>query len=149
MSLSEKQKRIIRQIGIYRYADEERNGKAYYINSERREVEFVIPQFSEILQMMFEQIKERGFNQIKRCSPSRANCIIRVYQELHHEYEWGLCFNVYGAECYTKMTGWWITEFADEPYFLKFDKHCIRQNLMPDETIFFDTEFMDCYVEIS
>lgn len=87
MSLTKQQKYAIRKIRIFAYSDTERDGKAYY-TVHGKEEEFVIPQFGEILKIMFDNIKKAGFTEIERCSPTEANCIIRVYQDLHHEYDW-------------------------------------------------------------
>lgn len=148
MNLTEEQKYALQKIGIYKWTDIEHDGKAYYTDRDG-EKEFIIPQFGEILQMMFERIKNAGFTEIKRCAPSEANCIIRVFQELHHKYDWEMCFNVYGAECYTKLNELWVTSNGMKSYTLQFDEHRIRQILLPDESVYFDTDFLDCYVQIS
>ena len=149
MNLTKKQKIALQEIGLYKYALIEHDGKAYYTDKDG-EKEFIIPQFGEILQTMFESIKEAGFTDIKRCVPSEANCIIRVFQELHHQYDFGMCFNAYGAECYTKLNGVWVTNSGTvSGYDLKFDQHRIRHILQPDESVYLDTDFLDCYVQIS
>lgn len=148
MSLTRQQKYALRQIHIHAYSERERDGKAYcsYPNEEE---EFVIPQFGDILRMMFENIKKSGFTSIQRCSPLEANCIIRVYQDLHHEYEWGLVFNIYGAICYTKTGGIWETSDDFDTYRIEHDKYQFRMQLLPDEGLRVNADFVDCYVKIN
>lgn len=149
MKLTDQHKHIIRQIKMYAYSDTERDGKAYYKNN-GEEKEFIIPQFGEILRIMFEGIREHGFTEITRCSPSEANCIIRVFQKLHHKYEWGLCFNIYGADCYTEINGIWKTSDGISDYILEYDRCRFQMHLLPDEVLRVnDADFVDCYVKIS
>ena len=58
---------------------------------------------------MYEQIRKTGITKIKKCSPSEANCIIRVYQSLKAETDHELFSNIYGAICYTKFKNVWET----------------------------------------
>ena len=148
MSLTNQQKHVIRKIRMYAYSDIEREGKAYYADH-GKEKEFIIPQFGEILKKMFDNIKKAGFTEIERCSPSKANCIIRIYQDLHHEYEWGLCFNIYGANCYTNINGIWETSDGIDNYPIEYDRHQFRMILMPDESLRVNADFVDCYVKIA
>lgn len=148
MYLSKEQKCTLQKIGIYQYAYKERDGKAYFLTADG-EKEFIIPQFSEILQTMFEKIKNAGFTEIKRCKPSEANCIIRVFQKLHYSYDYEMCFNVYGAGCFTRMKEKWITHTGMNAYTLRYDQYIIRHILFQDESVYFDTDFLDCYVQIS
>ena len=148
MSLTEQQKELVRQIRIYAYSDTERDGKAYY-KCNGKEKEFIIPQFGDILKIMFENIKKVGFSEIERCSPSEANCIIRVYQDLHQEYEWGMCFNIYGANCYTETNKIWQTSDGVDNYRLDYGKYQFRLILGQDETLRVNADFVDCYVKIS
>ena len=61
-----------------------------------------------------------------------------------------MCFNAYGAECYTKMNELWVTNSGTvSGYDLKFDQHRIRHILQPDESVYLYTDFLDCYVQIS
>ena len=98
---------------------------------------------------MFDNIKKAGFTEIERCSPSEANCIIRIYQDLHHEYEWGLCFNINGANCYTNINGIWETSDGIDNYPIEYDRHQFRMILMPDESLRVNADFVDCYVKIA
>lgn len=148
MSLTEQQKHTIRQIRMYAQSDTERNGKAY-CRDHKKEKEFIIPQFGEILKIMFENIKKAGFTEIERCSPSEANCIIRVYQDLHHKYHWGMCFNIYGAYCYTNVNGIWKTSDGIDDYQFEYDRCLFRVILLQDESLLVDADFVDCYVKIS
>ena len=148
MSLTKQQKYAIRKIRIFAYSDTERDGKAYY-TVHGKEEEFVIPQFGEILKIMFDNIKKAGFTEIERCSPTEANCIIRVYQDLHHQYDWGLCYNIYGANCYTKINGVWESSDGIDDYPIEYDRHQFRMMLLPDESLRVDANFVDYYVKIS
>lgn len=147
MSLTNQQKYVIRRISICEYSDKERDGKAYY-NDAGTEKEFIIPQFGEILKRMFDNIKKAGFTKIERCSPCKANCIIRVYQVIHHEYARGLCFNIYGAECYTKINGIWKTSDDIDNYPIEYGRHQFEMFLLPDEILHVNADFVDCYVKI-
>lgn len=148
MSLTRQQERAIQQIRIFACSDTERDGKAF-CKEHGVEREFIIPQFGEILKVMFDNIKKVGIAEIKRCSPSVANCIIRVYQDLHHEYDWGMCFNIYGANCYTKMGGTWETSDGIDYYPIEYGRHQFRYILLPDESLRVNADFVDCYVKIS
>lgn len=148
MSLTKQQKYAIRKIRTFAYSDTERDGKAY-CTVHGKEEEFVIPQFGEILKIMFDNIKKAGFTEIERCSPTEANCIIRVYQDLHHEYDWGLCYNIYGASCYTKTNGIWKSSDGIDDYPIEYDRHQFRMILLPDESLRVDADFADYYVKIS
>lgn len=147
MRLTTQQKNALRQIRIFEFSDTERDNKPYY-KEQGVEKEFIIPQFGEILGRMFENIKKAGFSNVERCSPSKANCIIRVYQDLHHQYEWGMCFNIYGANCYTKIGGIWETSNGTESHGIEYDKHRFRVILLPDESLLVNADFVDYYVKI-
>lgn len=134
MILTKQQKYAIREEEIYACLDTEKN--------------LTIPQFSEILQLMYEKIKKAGFNKVERCSPFSANCIIRVYQDLHHEYNYDMCFDIYGAKCYTKVNGVWKTGDGIDSYSIRYDRHIFRVILCQDESFYVDADFVDYYVKI-
>ena len=148
MNLTKQQKYKLHGLGIFECASLEHDGKAYYIDN-GEEKEFVIPSFDEVLQTMFESILNAGFTTVKKCDPLDANCVIRVFQKLHHEHDWGMCFNVYGVDCYTKMNGLWVTHNYMGIYPLNSNRHLVRIILLPDENVYFNTDFLDCYVKIS
>ncbi len=148
MKLTKQQKYAIRRISILAYSDSEKNGKPYY-QCGGKEIEFEIPQFGEILKTMFENIKNAGFAKVKRCSPFEANCIIRVYKDLHHQYDFGECYNIYGARCYTKTNGVWKTSDGINNYAIDYSRHMFRLNLLlPDESLLIHADFVDYYVKI-
>lgn len=148
MSLTKQQKLALRQAYIFAYADKEEDGKAFY-KENGEEKEFIVPSFPEIFERMCTNILKAGFKNIERCAPSKSNCIIRVYQKLHYEYDWGIVFNFYGARCYTKFCGKWVTSDGIDIYPIRYDKHAFRMILGPDETPTIDTNFADYYVKVS
>ena len=133
MSLTKKQKYDIQKVHLH------------YTNVPISE----LPQFSEILERMYEQIKKTGITKIKKCSPSEANCIIRIYQSLQAEPEYGLFSNIYGAICYTKFKNIWETSDGIKNYPLEYNKYYqFRIPLLPDETLIVNASYIDDYVKI-
>ncbi|MCI8273103.1 MAG: hypothetical protein HFJ55_03355 [Clostridia bacterium] len=147
MSLTRAQKHAIRKIRIYKSSYKERNGKPYY-NENGEEKEFVIPQFGEILKEMFEKIKGAGFSEVERCSPQKANCIIRIFQDLHHKYSYDMCYNIYGANCYTNIDGRWQTGEGLDSYNIRYGSHKFRVVFYQDEYMSVDADFADFYVKV-
>ena len=158
--LSKKQKEKLRNIHIYELACEEKNGIAIIRKSVPKvkkgketfssvEEEFVIPSPYQIAESVFKQILTCGFSKVERVSPINANCIIRVFQKLHHAYEFDHIFNMYGADCFVKSCGYWISECNSDTFHLDYSRHLIGQWLYPDEKITFDAEFVDFYVKVS
>lgn len=148
MSLTKQQKLSLRQAYIFAYADREQDDKPYF-RENGEEKDFIIPSFPEIFDKMCNNILKGGFKKVERCAPSEANCIIRVYQRLHYEYDWDLVFNLYGARCYTKFCGKWTISDGIDTYPIRYDKHSIRLVLGPDESPTIDTKFADYYVWVS
>ena len=132
------------------FSELERDGKNYrYVNGRREE--FIVPQFSEILQAVYNKIHRAGFVKIEHCNPQNANCIIRVYQNLHCRFNFGTYY-MYGADCFTNENGVWLTEsYSKRPIALKYDHYEVFKFVIAEEKIKvkFKTEFMDCYVRIS
>ena len=129
------------------WSNTEENGKAV-CRCNGQEKEFEIPQSREILKMMIQKIKQVGFTNVEVCLPNEANCIIRTYQHLHHEYLEGM-YNLYGPNCYTKSEGLWITCDGFSMYLIDYSRHQIRYNLLPDECLCLNVDFVDYYVRIS
>ena len=154
--LSKEQKEKLRTIHIYEIACEEKNGIAIirkripkvnggYIFEEK----FVIPSPYQIAESVYKKILACGFSKVERVSPNNANCIIRVFQKLHHEYDFNQIFNIYGARCFVKNGHDWISECALGTFPLDYSKCLITQWLYQDEKITFDAEFVDFYVKVS
>ena len=133
MSLTKKQKCDIQKVHLH------------YTNVPISE----LPQFSEILESMYEQIKKTGITKIKKCPPSEANCIIRVYQIIKDEPNSELFSNIYGAVCYTKSKNIWETSDGIKNYPLEYNKYYqLRIPLLPDETLIVNASYIDDYVKI-
>ena len=148
MGLTKKQKLSLQQSYIFAYADREEDGKAFYTEN-GAEKEFIVPSFSEIFDRMCNNILKAGFKNIERCAPANSNCIIRVYQRLHYEYDWGIIFNFYGARCYTNLCGIWTISDGIDTFPIRYDKHAFSMILGPDESPTIDTDFSDYYVKVS
>lgn len=158
--LSNEQKEILRKIEIYEMSDEEKNGKPIIRKREPREkrgkktfsvveTDFVIPSIFQLFDYICEQIINAGFSKIERVEPNKANCIIRVFQKLHYEYEFEQIFNIYGANCFVKRGRDWFSETNGSIFKLDYSKYIIKQWLYQDEYILFDTDYVDFYVKIS
>ena len=158
--LSKEQKEKLRNIHIYELACEEKNGIAIIRKSVPKvkrgketfstvEEEFVVPSPYQIAESVFKQILVCGFSKVERVSPTDANCIIRVFQKLHHAYEFDQIFNMYGADCFVKSCIDWISECNGDAFPLDYSKCLIGQWLYQDEKITFDAEFVDFYVKVS
>lgn len=148
MNLTEKQKNVIRQIRCLDYSDIEMDGKALSVISGKTE-EFIIPQFGEIQEKVFSAIKaSTTVTKLTRCSPEEANCIIRIFQDLHHKHDWDFCYNIYGAECYTKRNGFWLTSDGISAYGINFECCRFRLPLEPDDSLLVDAKFVDCFIRI-
>lgn len=148
MSLTKEQLDGIRQIRILAYSDREHQGKAL-CEENGQEKEFKIPHPEEILKAMVKEINNASGTKIERCSPTEADCIIRVYWVLHHKYDWGLCFNIYGANCYTKTNETWETSNGIHTSMIDHNRHQVRLDLLPDEILTASAEFIDYYVKLS
>ena len=158
--LSKEQKEKLRNIHIYELACEEKNGIAIIRKSVPKvkrgketfstvQEEFVVPSPYQIAESVFKQILVCGFSKVERVSPTDANCIIRVFQKLHHAYEFDQIFNMYGADCFVKSGGYWISECDSGTFHLDYSKYLIGQWLYQDEKITFNTEFVDFYIKVS
>lgn len=160
--LSKEQKEKLRKIHIYELATEEKDGVAIIPKTVQKkkfgkeksvcvEEVFVVPSPYEIRNSVFEQILECGFSKVERVSPTDANCIVRIFQKLHHEYEFGMVFNMYGADVFVKDDTTWATECNcyQKGYPIDYEKCLINQWLYQDEKVTFDAEFVDFYVKVS
>ena len=145
------QKKLIRSIHLFKYATKEkRDGKPINWDGTR----FVVPSLKEIELLIYEEILKLGFSKVERTSPKYANCIIRVFHKLHypcdHSSDWKCIYNIYGAACFTLVSGKWTSTGFDEKITeIDYSKWVIRHWICQDEYIDFDFDFFDCYVEIS
>lgn len=159
--LSKEQKEKLRNINMYEISYIEKKGIAIIDRTIEKkskrgkktistiEEEFIIPSPYQIIESIFKQILGCGFSKVERVSPDNANCIIRVFQKLHHEYEFGIVFNLYGADCFVKSSNGWISESDGSTFQLNYTEHLINQWIYQDEKITFKTDFMDVYVKVS
>lgn len=136
---------LIREIGIHRYSCQEENGKPVTFDGKT----FVMLTPNQVKAEIEKEILKMGFSKIRRVSPTWANCIIRVYEKVRYDYEDGLVYNLYGAECYTKDRGCWVTKTSGELYRINHERSLHRHWICQDEYIDFDCDFFDCYVRIS
>ena len=160
--LSKEQKEKLRKIHIYELASEEKNGVAITQKTVPKikrgkekfshiEEVFVVPSTYAIAESVFKQILDCGFSKVERVSPTDANCIVRVFQKLHHKYEFDTVFNMYGADVFVKNGKEWTSECEcyGECFTLNYAKCLVGQWLYQDEKVIFDTEFVDFYVKVS
>lgn len=143
--LNSKKKEIIRKITVFKCAlYEDRKGKPIYVDNS----ELIIPSFPQIREMVFDKILKSGFSEIKLVSPGEANCIIRVYKKQHYEYERDIVFNLYGADCFTKKSGKWVSKGEQRESNINYSKCIIRNWLYQDEYVDINCDFFDCYCMI-
>lgn len=142
--LSKKQKETLRNIQIFEIANEEQNGVAIVKNEE-----FIIPTPYDLLESVKKKILESCFLKVERVAPIAANCIIRVYQKLHYEYEYGMIFNMYGTFCFVKDGVNWISESSGRTFYLDYSQCIVGQWIYQDERVDFDADFVDFYVKVS
>lgn len=146
--LTDVQKESIRNVDIYDYSLKEKKGKAINYDGKK----FNIPSFVELKQIIISEILKLGFSKVEIVKPSKANCIIRVYQKLHYNYDFPgetSTYNLYGAHCYTLKSGKWTTSAFQDDSIINFSEFIIRHWICQDEYIDFDCDFFDCYVQIS
>lgn len=157
--LTTKRKSKLRKIKIYVSSCEEVDGKPIIRKSFLKNhtgfvtiyEEIVIPPPYKISQYIFQKILDSGFSKIEKVSPSEANCVIRVFQKLHYEYDSEFTFNIYGAVCYVKdKTGWFSENNQDELIILDYSKFHFKEIISQDEQLkIIDADFVDIYVKVS
>ncbi|MBR6689521.1 MAG: hypothetical protein IKL68_05860 [Clostridia bacterium] len=159
--LSKEQKEKLRKIHVYELASEEKKGKAIVRklvkkgkknkeNSCWKEVEFKIPSTYEILEDVIVRLLANGFVKVERVAPANANCIVRVFRKLHHDYDSSMIFNLYGADVFARHGSKWTSESegTGREFYLDYTKCLVGQWLYQDEEIIFDTEFVDFYLRV-
>lgn len=159
--LSKEQKEKLRKIHVYELASEEKKGKAIVRklvpkgkkNKEKScwvEETFIVPSVYEIAEMVFAKICESGFSGVERTAPANANCIVRVFRKLHHDYDSSMIFNLYGADVFARHGSKWTSESegTGREFYLDYTKCLVGQWLYQDEEIIFDTEFVDFYLRV-
>lgn len=167
--LSKQQKEKLRRIHIYESSSKEKNGVPII---EKRgsqskigkliEGKMVVPSSYQLVDSVIAQILECGFSKVERVAPSDANCIIRVFQKLHYEYDRELIFNIYGADCFVREyfafgdrffsreeSDWLTTDLNDETFSINFSKCSISEWLCQDEKVIIEADFFDIYVRVS
>ena len=107
-----------------------------------------IPDVWEIRREAMRQIQAIGFANIEPIEPKNANCIIRIFTKRHFEYENEEIHNVYGFQCFVKENGIWISEMG-KILQINFKKCEIIHFLLPNESVEYSCDFIDCYVKIS
>ena len=157
---SREQKEKLWQIHIYEFTSEEKNGVAIKRKLVSKgepgeeklsftEEIFVVPSTYKIAENVFKQILDCGFSKIERVSPTNANCIVRVFQKLHHVYDSYTIFNMYGADVFVKNMTIWTSKYRGERFTLDYAKCSILQCLEQDVDVKFDADFVDFYIKVS
>lgn len=109
---------------------------------------FIIPTYPEILAKAMSDINALGFSNIRRTSPRKANCIVRVFSTQHYHYDDVLTYNVYGFTCYTKEKDVWVSEWNSGIFYLDYSKFETTRWLCQDEQIVFNHDFADFFLHI-
>lgn len=159
--LSKEQKEKLRKIHIYEVSYEEKKGVPIVHklvpkgkkNKEEiwKEIEFKIPTTYEILEDVIVRILANDFDSVERVAPANANCIIRIFQKLHYNYDSSMMFNLYGADVFVRNGNKWISNSEDNGsiFYLDYSKCLVGQWIYQDEQVIFDTDFVDIYVNVS
>ena len=112
-----------------------------------------VPSVEELEEMAYEKIKKLGFSQIKRASPTKANCIVRIFRMENFCYKkipWEkTAWDIYGFDCYTKRYDDWITECDEGVQPMNFEKNTEMIPIMPEEYFLCDCNFYDIYLKVS
>lgn len=138
--LTATQKEAIQRINILETFTKTVNGRI--LTPGKKDI--IVPTFFEIKKSILNKLQPVGLTTIECVKPYRANCIIRVYQNLDYQYE-SLILSVYGVKCYVKVNNIWTT--ADNSK-IDFSSFTLRQYFFQDEYIDHNCEFFDCYVKI-
>ena len=138
--LTGERKRILEDTTIFRCSSKDKNGKPVTFYG----TEFIIPSFPEIKEEICKKILKLGFSNVEIVKPSKANCIIRVFQKLHYKYEDNQIYSLYGAFCYVRSAN----GFEHQQSILDYSECVIRYWMFQDEYIDFNCDFFDCYVKI-
>lgn len=141
-TLSATQRKILKNTQIYCYSHTEKKGQPLL-----NDRPFDMLNFPEIFEQVKDMIISEGFSSVKRVSPIRSNCIIRVFRTEHYVFEapnW--VYNIYGANCYVKFLGTFHT-CNDFP--IDYSSCKTRSWICQDEYIDFDHQFVDYYVYVS
>lgn len=143
--LTPKQKEKIRNIGIYEYSSSEENGKPLTYKGQ----EFHMLSCDEIRKEVLNKILRVGFSKVNFVNPARANCVVRVFVLKHFKYDNELVYNIYGAHCFTRKNGRWVSRSQDSSFELDYAKCIIRHWFFQDEYADFELDFFDTYVHVS
>lgn len=159
--LSKEQKEKLRKIHMYEVSNEEKKGKAIVRklvpkgkkDKEKscwKETIFKIPSTYEIFEDVIVRILANGFSKVERVAPANANCIVRVYQKLHYNYDSSMIFNLYGADIFVRHGSRWTSECegTGREFYLDYTKCLVGQWLYQDEEVIFDTDFVDFYLRV-
>lgn len=154
MTLNEKQKDLLRQIKIYDYAFRE-NKRGQPLDSSGKK--FMIPSWTDLFSDTCKSICQAGFSKVEQVVPDKANCIIRIFEKRHFNYENTCCpiiFNLYGVLCFTKNEdGKWMTKNTlsgegGHEFEINFSE-CFVITSLWHENIKIDVDFFDIYVVVS
>lgn len=145
MALSRKQKEKIRNVSRYAYfhSESEKKDVGKNLRVEKESIPTPYQLRAELLDKLTQMDYEYEF-----VSPTEANCIIRVYQNLHFADEGGSFYSIYGGNCFTKKgSKWWGTSDGVD-FELSFEKDIHNVWLFQDECVEVASEFFDSYLSI-
>ena len=131
---------MLEELQLFRCSSKEKEGKPVTYSGK----EFVIPSFPEIKEEICKEVLKLGFSKFEIVKPSKANCIIRVFQKLHYQYEYNQIYNLYGAFCYVRSAD----GFKRQHCIIDYSECVIKLWLFQDEYIDINCDFFDCYVKI-
>jgi len=143
--LNRSQKEKIMTMRIYEYSHLEKEGVPIIYGNKP----FYIPTFYEIKEMIFNQIFNLGYSKIERVAQSEANCIIRLFKKQHHPYNNIFIYSIYGANCYVRIFGDWVTKCNDKPIPIDHSECIVRHWIYNEECVDINCEFFDITVKIS
>lgn len=146
--LTNKQKAKIRDLRIFESAEQTENGKL--INGFGKE--FSMPEDDEIIEMAFKKLENAGFSKIKRVSPNKANCIIRISRTKNFLYQ-EFTINYFEVNFYTKKKNLWIMkDIEGDEYTIDYSSHnvCFYVKSKDEPPVVIEANFFfDLYVEVN
>lgn len=140
--LTREQKEKLRHLSYSQFFLTEQNGVPLDI---RNNQPVKIPDFSELQECVFREIRKLGFNEISRVIPWRANLIVRLFYKRHYQSDYPEIHNLYGYRCYARSGLSWVTGSQEN---FNPSKFVFRVWFFQDEYINYDCNFVDFYLKI-
>lgn len=119
-----------------------------YFHLKSDPVEENILSFEQIRTYMFERILTFGdFKEIQRCSPRRANCVIRAFRKEKLDIGKTYTIDTYGADIIVSTYPSWSKSSSE--FLMDYEK-CQKQISLPDGgNIIVDCDFVDYYLHLN